>query len=87
LGQVGTHTKTRNEGTAAVCLILDGDRETPSRAQIEAATTVLRALLRRFRLRAEHNFRAGHGFHRDYAEKSCPGQGITKTLVLDWLRG
>ena len=86
LGQDGTHTIGHNQGTIGVCLIVNADHEQPSELQIKATALVLRTLLARFHLSAKANFAPGHGFHRDYADKTCPGTLITKQRVLAWLR-
>jgi len=87
LGQDGTHAQGHNRDTVGVCLILNGDKEMPSAEQIAATRAVLLALFKRFGLSATRNFADGRGFHRDYADKSCPGTLVTKARVLSWLRG
>ncbi|MBI5834412.1 MAG: N-acetylmuramoyl-L-alanine amidase [Armatimonadetes bacterium] len=87
LSQVGTHTQGHNDGTIGVCLIINADVEQPSEVQIKATAIVLRTLFDRFGLSARRNFAPGHGFHRDYADKTCPGTLITKARVLRWLQG
>jgi hypothetical protein len=85
LNDAGTHTIGRNYDSVAVALILDGDAENPSQVQVEAATAVLSALLARFHLDPRRNFGPHTGFHRDYADKTCPGSKISKQTVLGWL--
>jgi hypothetical protein len=85
LGVPGTHVSGQNEHSVGVCLILDGDVEPPSQVQITALCNVLHALFTRFHLDPAENFAEHKGFHRDYADKSCPGTKITKAMVLDWL--
>lgn len=77
-----------NVGTVSVDLILNGDSERPSAAQVASTGALLRALFARFGLTAEQNFAPGRGFHHDYTpSKSCPGTGITKELVMGWVKG
>lgn len=85
LDAIGTHTVGHNDHSVGVCLILNGDVEDPSPAQTQACATILRTLCQRFHLKPERNFAEGRGFHRDYANKTCPGNRITKRLVLEWL--
>ncbi|HAZ64730.1 MAG TPA: hypothetical protein DCZ72_14130 [Armatimonadetes bacterium] len=85
LAEDGVHTAGHNRNTVAVCLLLNGDEEKVSAAQQRAAGLVLRTLLERFGLRAEDNFDGEHGFHRDYADKTCPGALISKEQVRGWL--
>lgn len=80
--------QAHNFGTVSVELILDGDTELPSQAQVASARALLRALFARFGLTAKENFAPGRGFHRDYTpQRSCPGKLITKELVVGWFKG
>jgi hypothetical protein len=77
---------SRNLTGVNVTLVLNGDTEEVSPAQRRAAGIVLRALHERFSLDPGNNFRAGRGFHSDYApERSCPGRLIHKADVLEWI--
>lgn len=89
LQSIPASVQGHNVGTVAVDLILNGDTELPSPAQVASTRALLRALFERFGLTAEENFAPGRGFHRDYpgARKSCPGTLITKELVRGWFAG
>ena len=85
LDRDGAHVLNHNHNTVGVSLILNGDVELPSAAQVASTTATLQALLHRFGIAPEQNFRQGHGFHRDYSSKTCPGTKISKAMVLGWL--
>jgi len=86
LSRDGGHVLGRNSGTIGVSLILNGDVELPKDAQIAAVAALLGSLFSRFGIRAAENFIPGkRGFHRHYADKSCPGTLITESMVLGWL--
>ncbi len=84
LGEVGAHVAGHNVGTVGVSMILNGDAELPSPAQVKATRAVLLALLTRFGVDPAVNFGPGRGFHRDYSAKTCPGTLVTKATVLGW---
>jgi hypothetical protein len=84
LSRDGAHVSGKNAGTIGVSMILNGDVETPGVPQIAATGMCLRVLLQRFGLRADVNFGAGRGFHRDYSSKTCPGTKISKAQVIGW---
>jgi len=93
LARVGAHVKNANTGKVGVCMIgyfhpepswgFDGDDVT--KLQIRSTTAVIRALCHKFHLDPIHNFRPGHGFHRDHGNTACPGSKVTKTIVQRWL--
>jgi hypothetical protein len=85
LAKNGAHVLNHNTNTVGVSMILNGDVELPTAAQAASTTACLAALLDRFRIRPEQNFRQGHGFHRDYSSKTCPGTRISKGMVIGWL--
>lgn len=86
LAEPGSNARGKNSNSIGVELILDGDVEVPSAAQIGSLTQLLQALFKRFNIEASHNFAPGRGFHRDYSPGiTCPGELITKEAVLGWL--
>lgn len=87
LGRDGAHVLNHNRGTVGVSMILNGDVELPSAAQVRGTAATLTALLTRFNLTPAKNFGPHSGFHRDYSSKTCPGTRITKAMVLGWLAG
>lgn len=79
--QAGAHTRGRNARSVGVCLIGDLDEEDLTEEQKASLVTVLRALLKRFRLPI-----GAINFHRDYAPyKSCPGMKLDKGVVRSWV--
>jgi hypothetical protein len=75
-----------NDSTVSVEIVMNGDKELPTRAQVQALSTLLHALFEHFRIDPATNFSPTRGFHRDYdTVKSCPGEKIDKRLVLQWL--
>jgi hypothetical protein len=85
LAKDGAHVLNHNTNTVGVSMIMNGDVELPTAAQVASTTACLKALLSRFKIAPEKNFRQGHGFHRDYSSKTCPGTKISKAMVLGWL--
>lgn len=82
----GTHTKGRNESTVGVALMLNGGEELPSAEQARSTALLFMSLFEVFGLNAATNFRDGSGFHRDHVSATlCPGEKITKELVLSWI--
>jgi hypothetical protein len=72
----------RNTDTASILLILDGDRDLQTDAQLRSLGVLLQSLFVRLNLSPNVNFAAGHGFHRDYDTKlTCPGSRITKEII------
>lgn len=86
LERVGAHTGVANVGTVGVAMILAGNVEDPTDAQVAATKAGLAALCSRFGFTPEHNFRANHGFHRDYMATDCPGTRVSKAQVVAWFR-
>lgn len=86
LERVGAHTKVANVGTVGVAMILAGNVEDPTEAQVAATKATIAALCTRFGFTPEHNFRSRHGFHRDHMPTDCPGTRVSKAMVLGWFR-
>lgn len=59
----------------------------PGQVQGEDCVTARRTPFMRFHLKARTNFANGRRFQRDYADKTCPGSGITRARVLGCLNG
>jgi N-acetylmuramoyl-L-alanine amidase len=85
LDDIAFHTAAKNPTTVGVMLIMDGESELPTPAQRTALVELLKALFAKLKIKATDNFAQGHGFHRDYSLKSCPGKLMTKEMVLSWL--
>jgi hypothetical protein len=81
-----SHASRRNPDSVSVLLVINGDKETPTEAQKRALGILLRDLLNKFQLSATENFTDQKGFHRYYYDKTCPGNNITKELVLSCIR-
>lgn len=73
LNEVGAHTVGRNSRSVGVCLIGNFDEEKLEEPQKGVAIAVLAALLQKFNLTVK-----SLNFHRDYAQKTCPGKLIDK---------
>lgn len=78
-----SHAAKRNLDSVSVLLVINGDKETPTDSQKRALGILLRDLLKKFQLSAEENFTDQKGFHRNYYGKTCPGNNITKELVIN----
>ncbi|OGU16525.1 MAG: hypothetical protein A2076_02275 [Geobacteraceae bacterium GWC2_53_11] len=81
-----SHAAKRNFDSVSVLLVIDGDKETPTESQKRALGILLRDLLNKFHLSAEENFTDQKGFHRNYYGKTCPGNNITKELVINCIK-
>lgn len=84
-------TGYRNQAIS-VTLLLNGDEELPTDEQRKSLVTVINVLCKRFNIDPKYNFSSNRGFHRDhnsrtFAGKTCPGNLITKEMVLSWLNG
>lgn len=86
LQKIGAGVIGHNQKSIYVELILDGDNEMPSLEQKRSAGILIVCLLNKFGLKAGDTFNSEKGFHRDYdRNKTCPGNNITKELVLQWI--
>ncbi len=76
--EVGAHCKGKNRHSIGLSYIADFDAEDPTQyGGMETGQAVVAALLERFGLSVEDVH-----FHREYANKSCPG----KRMNLTWYR-
>lgn len=72
MSRSGAHTLGRNEHTAGVAAIANFDNEDPwAWGGMDELLRVVRALLTRYKLTA-----ANVRFHREFADKSCPGDRL-----------
>ena len=77
----GAHCRGHNIGTVGLALILDGNKELPTAAQIAAFRAIYDAVAARFAL----NRAAALKLHRDYNPTDCPGEKVSRQLILGWL--
>jgi len=69
LNEVGAHTVGQNDEAIGVCLLGNFDEEIVEEAQWISMKYLLAFLLHRFGLQTAHIF-----FHRQFADKTCPGK-------------
>lgn len=86
LNEQASHAVKRNHDSVSVLLVINGDKEMPTEPQKRALGILLRDLLTKFQLTAEENFSDQKGFHRNYYRKTCPGNNITKELILNCIK-
>lgn len=67
----GAHVLSRNRHTVGVVLLGNYDVEDPMANGLPVAAQVVRVLVERFKLKAEHI-----RFHREFQDKTCPGTKI-----------
>jgi hypothetical protein len=67
----GAHVLSRNRHTVGVVLVGNFDVEEPMANGLPVAAQVVRVLVDRFKLKAEHI-----RFHREFQNKTCPGTKI-----------
>jgi Negative regulator of beta-lactamase expression len=75
LSLAGAHTTGHNANSIGICMVGDFDAAPPPQEQLEK----LRLLIRELKLIFPSI--AKIAFHRDYANKTCPGKLFTKNLI------
>jgi len=75
-GRSGAHTKGQNRSSVGIAFAMNGDEHRLTPAAIEACQDLLREGLEDGYIRENFRLRG----HRDYAEKSCPGDFIYRHL-------
>ncbi len=81
LRRPGAHTFGRNAHSIGVAYIGNFDEEDPRRNGLSTGVEVVAVLLWRFGLDEK-----AVNFHRDYAQKSCPGRLLRKQLYRGLVR-
>jgi len=71
----GAHTTGHNANSIGICMVGDFDAEPPPQEQVEK----LRLLIRELKIIFSSIGKIS--FHRDYANKTCPGKMFTKNLI------
>jgi hypothetical protein len=76
-----------NADSISVGLMLDGNNELPSDAQIAAFKALMQALSKKLQIDVIADLRRGAGVHRAYApgRSTCPGTLITTERIVSWL--
>jgi N-acetylmuramoyl-L-alanine amidase len=75
-GRVGAHTPGRNSTSYGVCLVINGDRHTPTEAALEAVRRLVAVGIEgKF---IAPSFRVGA--HRQFKATDCPGALVMVTL-------
>jgi len=79
----------RNQAIS-VTMLLNGDEELPTDEQKKSLIVVISGLCKKFNIDPNYNFSSNRGFHRDHNfsmvnGKTCPGNLLTKEMVLSWL--
>lgn len=75
-GRIGVHTAGQNSRSVGVCFVLNGDEEDPTPAAVESWSE-LREAAERAELQAGYLIRG----HRDFSQKSCPGDRVYRAVV------
>lgn len=82
LNEVGAHTAMQNERGIGVCLLGNFDEEEMPTEQYVTMKFLLAWLLGRFGLHINSLF-----FHRDFANKTCPGKRLDKNEIKRVVQG
>lgn len=78
LNEVGAHTEGKNRTSVGICLLGNFDREHPTDEQWSSLKWCVAAILNRLKLSEARVF-----FHRDFANKTCPGMNLNLRTVRE----
>lgn len=89
LDQAAVHVPHHKERSVSIMLFMNGTKENPTAAQQSSLKALLRALFDRLKIEPNPDAPDGVGFHfhRDYDKRrSCPGNFLTKEMVIGWVK-
>jgi N-acetyl-anhydromuramyl-L-alanine amidase AmpD len=69
-----------NDKAIGICVVGNFDQIEPNNKYLFALSSICRAYMRRFGIQVQNV-----NFHRDYANKSCPGLFFNKVKLRDYI--
>jgi hypothetical protein len=81
LDMQGAHTLGMNDVAVGICVVGNFDKESPAKQQYWLLALLCKAFMRRFGIPIQNI-----NFHRDFADKSCPGRRFEKMVLRDFIR-
>jgi len=82
LDMQGAHTLGKNDSCIGICLVGNYDIIAPNEIQLFLTASLCRAYMTRFGIPIENIW-----FHRDFADKSCPGYLFNKLDLRTEIKG
>ena len=80
LNEVKWHAGNQNGKSIGICIAGNFDEEKPKLEQLNSLKDLLRYLREKFGFKREDL-----KFHREFANKTCPGENITKELIYKYM--
>lgn len=74
--RVGAHTQGRNSSAYGVCLVINGERHTPTEAALEAVRDLIQSGIHEHFIAPEYRI----GSHRQFKATDCPGALVMREL-------
>ena len=82
LDMQGAHTLGMNDKALGICVVGNFDLVAPNGKQLWLLSSLCRAFMSRFSIPIQNV-----NFHRDFADKSCPGRLFDKLVLRDVIKG